>query len=212
MRRLPVYLLLDTSGSMSGEPIEAVKNGVQVLISTLRSDPYALETAYLSVITFDSSARQLVPLTELSMFQMPEIHASGSTAFGEALSLLANKVSTEVTKTTAEVKGDWKPIVFLMTDGGPTDNWKQGLADFKRQKFGMVVACAAGQGADTNILKQVTEIVVQLDTADSATIKAFFKWVSASISTTSTKVETGGKEVSGLNELPPPPPEVNIVV
>ncbi len=205
-------MLLDTSGSMSGEPIEAVKNGVQVLISTLRSDPYALETAYLSVITFDSSARQLVPLTELSMFQMPEIQASGATAFGEALSLLANKVSTEVTKTTAEEKGDWKPIVFLMTDGGPTDNWQQGLADFKRQKFGMVVACAAGQGADTNILKQVTEIVVQLDTADSATIKAFFKWVSASVSTSSTKVETGGKEVSGLNELPPPPPEVNIVV
>ena len=212
MRRLPVYLLLDTSGSMSGEPIEAVKNGVQVLISTLRSDPYALETAYLSVITFDSSARQLVPLTELSMFQMPEIQASGATAFGEALSLLASKISTEVTKTTAEEKGDWKPIVFLMTDGGPTDNWQQGLANFKNQKFGMVVACAAGQGADTNILKQVTEIVVQLDTADSATIKAFFKWVSASVSTSSTKVETGGKEVSGLNELPPPPPEVNIVV
>jgi len=212
MRRLPVYLLLDTSGSMSGEPIEAVKNGVQVLISTLRSDPYALETAYLSVITFDSSARQLVPLTELSMFQMPEIKASGATAFGEALSLLANKISIEVTKTTAEEKGDWKPIVFLMTDGGPTDNWQQGLADFKKQKVGMVVACAAGQGADTNILKQVSEIVVQLDTADSATIKAFFKWVSASISTTSTKVETGGKEISGLNELPPPPPEVNIVV
>lgn len=212
MRRLPVYLLLDTSGSMTGEPIEAVKNGVQVLISTLRSDPYALETAYLSVITFDSTAKQLVPLTEMSMFQMPNIQASGSTAFGEALSLLADKVSTEVTKTTAEVKGDWKPIVFIMTDGGPTDNWLQGLADFKRQKFGIVVACAAGQGADTNVLKQVTEIVVQLDTADSATIKAFFKWVSASVGTTSAKVETGGKEVSGLNELPPPPPEVNIVV
>lgn len=45
MRRLPVYLLLDTSGSMYGEPIEAVKNGVQVLVSTLRQDPYALETA-----------------------------------------------------------------------------------------------------------------------------------------------------------------------
>ena len=42
MSRLPVYLLLDTSGSMSGEPIEAVKNGVQVLHSTLRKDPYAL--------------------------------------------------------------------------------------------------------------------------------------------------------------------------
>ena len=212
MRRLPVYLVLDISGSMSGEPIEAVKNGVQVLVSTLRQDPYALETAFLSVITFDTSARQVVPLTELSMFQMPDIQATGTTSLGQALSLLANKVSTEVAKTTAEVKGDWKPLVFLMTDGEPTDNWQNGLNDFKNQKFGMVVACAAGSGANTTILKQITEVVVQLDTADSATIKAFFKWVSASVSTGSQKIEASGKDVSGLNELPPPPPEVNIVV
>ena len=75
MRRLPVYLLLDTSGSMFGEPIEAVKNGVQMLLSTLRSDPYALETAYLSIITFDSKAEQIVPLTEISSFQLPRINA-----------------------------------------------------------------------------------------------------------------------------------------
>ncbi len=212
MRRLPVYLVLDISGSMSGEPIEAVKNGVQVLVSTLRQDPYALETAFLSVITFDTSARQIVPLTELSMFQMPDIQATGTTSLGQALSLLANKASTEVAKTTAEVKGDWKPLVFLMTDGEPTDNWQKGLNDFKNQKFGMVVACAAGSGANTTILKQITEVVVQLDTADSATIKAFFKWVSASVSTGSQKIEASGKDVSGLNELPPPPPEVNIVV
>ena len=75
MRRLPVYLLLDTSGSMYGEPIEAVKNGVQTLVSTLRSDPYALETAYLSIITFNSSAQQISPLTELAAFQAPQIDA-----------------------------------------------------------------------------------------------------------------------------------------
>ena len=58
MRRLPVYLLLDTSGSMGGEPIEAVKNGVQIMISSLRGNPQAQETAYISVITFDSVANQ----------------------------------------------------------------------------------------------------------------------------------------------------------
>ena len=212
MRRLPVYLLLDCSGSMYGEPIEAVKNGVQVLVSTLRQDPYALETAYLSIITFDSNARQVTPLTELAAFQQPEIQASGCTALGEALSLLTRKAEQEVTKTTAETKGDWKPLVFIMTDGEPTDDLNKGLADFKKGKWGMVVACAAGAGANTDTLKKITECVVSLDTADSATIKAFFKWVSASVSSGSMKVEETGVEATTLSELPPTPPEVNIVL
>lgn len=212
MRRLPVYLLLDCSGSMFGEPIEAVKNGVQVLISTLRQDPYALETAYLGIITFDSNARQVTPLTELSAFQQPAIQASGCTALGEALALLAESADREVTKTTAEQKGDWKPLVFIMTDGEPTDDLSRGLAEFKKRKWGMVVACAAGSGANTETLKKITDCVVSLDTADSATIKAFFKWVSASVSSGSMKVEEAGTEAGSLSELPPPPPEVNIVV
>lgn len=212
MRRLPVYLLLDCSGSMYGEPIEAVKNGVQVLVSTLRQDPYALETAYLSIITFDSSAQQVSPLTELAAFQRPNIQASGCTALGEALALLSQKADQEVTKTTPEQKGDWKPLVFIMTDGEPTDDLNKGLAEFKKRKWGMVVACAAGSGANTDTLKKITECVVSLDTADSATIKAFFKWVSASVSSGSMKVEATGAEATTLSELPPPPPEVNIVV
>ena len=212
MRRLPVYLLLDCSGSMYGEPIEAVKNGVQVLVSTLRQDPYALETAYLSIITFDSNAKQVSPLTELASFQQPNIQASGCTALGEALALLSQKADQEVTKTTPEQKGDWKPLVFIMTDGEPTDDLNKGLAEFKKRKWGMVVACAAGSGANTDTLKKITECVVSLDTADSATIKAFFKWVSASVSSGSMKVEATGAEATTLSELPPPPPEVNIVV
>ena len=212
MRRLPVYLLLDTSGSMYGEPIEAVKNGVQTLVSSLRQDPYALETAYLSVITFESSAQQITPLTELSAFQQPNLNAGGCTAMGEALALLAQKVDTEVTKTTNDQKGDWRPLVFILTDGEPTDDLNKGLAEFKKRKFGMVVACAAGMGANTNTLKQITENVVRLDTADGESIKQYFKWVSASISTSSKSVEDTGCEATTLSELPPPPPEVNIVL
>ncbi len=212
MRKLPVYLLLDTSGSMFGEPIEAVKNGVQMLVSSLKQDPYALETAYLSVITFASDAKQIIPLTELATFQAPELAAGGQTALGGALALLAERIDAEVSKTTYKKKGDWKPLVFIMTDGEPTDDLNPGLEQFKKRKCGVVVACAAGQSANVKILQKITETVVQLDTADSATIKAFFKWVSASVSAGSMKVEDGGGDVSGIDELPPPPPEVNIIV
>jgi len=197
---------------MSGEPIEAVKNGVQLLVSTLRQDPYALETACLSVITFDSTARQVIPLSELASFQTPNLVATGITAFGAALALLAERIEAEVAKTTADAKGDWKPLVFIMTDGSPTDDWRRGFDKLKQVRTGMVIACAAGQSAETAILKQITEIVVALDTADASTIKAFFKWVSASVSTGSQKVDQGRKEVTGLDDLPPPPPEVNLVL
>lgn len=212
MRRLPVYLLLDTSGSMSGEPIEAVKNGVQIMISSLRQNPQAIETAFISVITFDSAAQQIIPLTDLASFQMVDIKATGVTALGDALRLVANKIDTEVAKTTTEQKGDWKPLVFIMTDGIPTDDWQSGLGEFKKRKTAFTVACAAGSGADTSILKQITDNVVSLDTADSASIGKFFLWVTASIGVSSSKVEDSGKEVQGLHELPPPPAELNIVV
>jgi hypothetical protein len=89
--------------------------------------PYALETAYLSVITFDSEARQVVPLTELVAFQPPQIDAGSTTSLGKALKLTKECIEREVQKTTSDAKGDWKPLVFLMTDGAPTDDWQKGL-------------------------------------------------------------------------------------
>ncbi len=212
MRRLPVYLLLDTSGSMMGEPIEAVKNGVQVMVNSLRQNPQAIETAYLSIITFDSTARQIVPLTDLASFQMPDISVTGVTALGEALKVVSECIDREVAKTSLESKGDWKPLVFIMTDGIPTDNMQIGLEELKKRKTAYIVACAAGSGADTSLLKQITENVVSLDTADSQSIGKFFMWVTASIGVSSTKVEEAGTDATGMNELPPPPSELNIVV
>ena len=86
MRRLPVYLIIDTSFSMRGEPIEAVKNGIRSLLTTLRTDPYALETVFISLITFNSEAAQIVPLTELYLFQLVDFEANGRSALGLHLS------------------------------------------------------------------------------------------------------------------------------
>jgi uncharacterized protein YegL len=211
MRRLPVYLLLDTSGSMYGEPIEAVKNGLQTLLSSLRQDPYALETAFLSIIEFNTQATQSVPLTDLMNFQLPELTPSGVTSLGKALSLLAIKVNDEVKKSTLEDKGDWRPIVFIFSDGGATDDLQSGINALNLAKIGMVVACAAGQSSKEHELQKITKNVVKLDNADSKTISAFFQWVSSSISTNSQKIESGEREIIELADLPPPPPEINLV-
>ena len=211
MRRLPVYLLLDTSGSMTGEPIEAVKNGVQMMVHSLRQNPQAIETAFLSIITFDSEAKQLIPLTDLASFQTVDLKAAGTTALGAALSLLADKLENEVTKTTLEQKGDWKPIVFIMTDGVPTDDWQAGFQKLKTVKKGLIVGCAAGNNADDKVLKEIADQVVRLSNTDADSIGKFFQWVSASIATTSTKVEETGIDLTKKDQLPPPPSELVIV-
>ena len=211
MRRLPVYLLLDTSGSMTGEPIEAVKNGVQMMVHSLRQNPQAIETAFVSIITFDSEAKQLIPLTDLASFQTVDLKAAGTTALGAALSLLADKLENEVTKTTLEQKGDWKPIVFIMTDGVPTDDWQAGFQKLKAVKKGLIVGCAAGNNADDKVLKEIADQVVRLSNTDADSIGKFFQWVSASIATTSTKVEETGIDLTKKDKLPPPPSELVIV-
>jgi uncharacterized protein YegL len=194
---------------MSGEPIEATRQGVRALLADLRSDPQALETAYLSVITFNSSAQQICPLTELLSFQEPTLDATGSTALGEALKLLEKCLDHEVVKASPTQKGDWKPLVFLITDGQPTDSWEAAADRIKAKRMGNIIACAAGSGADSNLLKRITEIVVELNNLQPDTLRAFFKWVSSSIKTTSQNVaqQPAGSAVN----LPPPPPQIHIV-
>ncbi|TKG95196.1 VWA domain-containing protein [Puteibacter caeruleilacunae] len=211
MRRLPVYLLIDVSYSMKGAPLNAVQSGVEKLATELRRNPHALETAYLSVLTFADNAKVDVELTELPMFQAPIFETRGLTALGKGLKELSARISQEVRKSTQEQKGDWKPLVFIMTDGAPTDNWKVGLKEFQSIKTGVVVACAAGKGADTTVLKEITPNVVKLATADEDSIGEFFKWVSASVGISSTKVESSGKEADNFGELPPPPKGIDLV-
>ncbi len=211
MRHLPVYILIDTSGSMKGEPIESVKVGIADMVAALRQDPYALETVRISIITYDREVNQLVPLTDLSDLQIPEITTpdSGPTHMGQALKKLCENVKNEVHHGTAEQKGDWRPLLFVLTDGKPSDLqlYEEMITKVKSLNFASIVACAAGPKAKTEPLKKLTDQVYVLDTMDSATFKKFFKWVSDIVG-------VGGKSVGTTSslELPPAPEEVNIVI
>jgi len=211
MRRLPVYILIDTSGSMQGEPIEAVKVGLADMVATLRQDPYALETVCISIITYDKDVKQIVPLTPLEDLQLPVITTpeSGPTHTGAALKMLCEKYDQEVNRGSKEQKGDWMPLLFVLTDGKPSDiqEYENIIPIVKRHNFTNIVACAAGPKAQTEPLKKLTDNVVSLDTMDSGTFRKFFQWISM-------QVQVGGKSVGTTDsvELPAPPAEVNIVI
>ena len=211
MRRLPVYILLDTSGSMRGEPIHSVNVGLQSMLSALRQDPYALESVYLSIITFDLEAKVYLPLTSLDQVQLADIDvpSAGATFMGAALELLAEQVTQQLQKSTDEVKGDWRPLLFVMTDGSPSDvyAYQQAIPVIQQLNFASIVACAAGPKAKQEHLLQLTDKVVVLDTMDAASFAGFFKWVSASV-----VVGSGSAGISGSVSLPPPPPEVQLVL
>ncbi len=202
MRRLPIYFLIDVSESMVGEPIELVQDGMSTIIKELRTDPYALETVYISIIVFAGKAQKITPMVELFNFYPPKLPIGGGTSLGNALEFLMNDIDSTVKKTTMDEKGDWKPIIFLFTDGNPTDlvdnafnRWNS-----KYRKSANLVAISLGNNTDTSTLGRITDDVLLLKNTDAESFKKFFKWITASIKTSSVSVTDLKND--GLNLAP----------
>lgn len=173
------------------------------MIQSLRQDPYALETAYVSIIIFAGKAKTLVPLTDICSFYPPQFPIGGGTSLGAALRHLVSEMDTKIVKNDGETKGDWKPIVFLITDGVPTDETDAAVRDWetKYKNKANLVAISIGDNADLNLLRRLTDQVLLFDDASPETYKEFFKWITASISTQSQKIETSSDDLFQIEKL-----------
>lgn len=200
MRRLPVYVLLDCSESMIGPGITGVRKSVEAMLKELRRNPHALETVYMSFITFSTKAKQLIPLTPLEDVQPPSLPLASGTALGDALALAAKSIKSEVRKGSVDVKGDFRPIVFIITDGVATDKWQSGANDLKATKA-TIYGIGCGDDVDWNQLGAITPAVLHVDAMDSEAIGSLFRWISSSVDTASRAV-SDGDDKTALDKLP----------
>ena len=194
MRRLPIFLVLDVSESMAGAPLEELKKGVQTLSKTLTNDPMALETAYLSIIVFAGKAKVLTPLTSILDFIPPTLSIGAGTNLSSALECLMKQIDSKVKKNTPTAKGDWKPLVFILTDGTPNDNYLPAVNRWKAQ-YGKytVLAVLMGEHSDATALKTLTDNVIVFKEATPESFSSFFRWVSSSVQTSSKELGVQGK-------------------
>ncbi|SLM29412.1 Tellurium resistance protein [Desulfamplus magnetovallimortis] len=198
MRRLPVFLLLDVSDSMIGEPLQYLEKGLDTLISKLRQDPNAIETVFLSIIAFAGKVKTLVPLMDLPSFYPPRLQVGAGTALGLAIEHLMKEIDKNVVKTTRDRKGDWKPLVYLMTDGKPTDKCDSAIEKWKRHYSVRVNLIAIGLGphASTETFLKFADHVLSYNGENETDFARFIEWMTMSVRSQSIKVMDSSNEDS----------------
>ena len=206
MRMLPVYVLIDVSESMVGDAMRQLEDGLARLSDTLKTIPEALESAKVSIIAFAGKAKVITPMVEVAHLYPPRLPVGGGTALGAALDLLMERIDKDVTTASDGRKGDWKPIVFLMTDGVPTDNAAPAIARWKADyaRRASLVAISIGARADLKALRDIAEKVIILNDATDTAFRGMIDWVTQSISvhSQSVGVQTSGGGVSLSKDMP----------
>lgn len=183
--RCPSVLILDISGSMQGEPIKQLQEGVTVYRDSLFGDSLARKRVEVAIVTFGGSVQVVQTFTTAENFTAPALASTGDTPMGEAavtaLKLLADR-KQEYKNAGIQY---YRPWVFLITDGGPTDanshHWSDAKEQIKQGEAGKKFSffCVGVEGADLDRLKELNPAREPLK-LNGLEFKKMFQWLSSS--------------------------------
>ena len=191
--RLPCILLLDTSASMRGEPIRELNQGLVTFKDELMADKMAVKTVDVAIITFGP-----VSLTSdfqtPDVFQPPVLSADNDTPMGQAIEFAISTLRERKQRYRQNGLFLYRPWVFLITDGAPTDRWQGALSLIREgeQKGSFSFFAVGVKDADMEILRQLS---VKRDPLrlQELRFRDMFSWLSDSLSRVSRS--TPGDEV-----------------
>ena len=195
--RCPCVLLLDTSGSMYGEPVKQLNEGVRVFKQELMNDPLALKRVEVAVVTFG-------PVTIRSDFHTvpnffpQELETTGNTPIGAAILTAVDLVTKRKKEYKTNGISYYKPWIILITDGSPTDDWEEAAEKVKAGEDNKSFAFFAigVEGANMNVLSRISvRTPLKLK---GLMFREFFMWLSASMKMVSAK-----NPGTAMNLLPP---------
>lgn len=191
-RTMVLFFLVDTSGSMSGDKIGAVNDAIRETVPDLRdlSDSNPDAAIKISALQFDTAASWLYPQPiDSADFRWTDLQVGGLTNLGIALKELDTKLSKK--QFLQEAAGSFAPVIIILSDGGPTDDYKTALKNIKENnwfKHAIKIEIAVGHDADKNVLAEFTgnsEAVI--DVHNRGALKAIIKFVSVTSSQVNSK-------------------------
>jgi uncharacterized protein YegL len=186
-QRTPLVLVLDCSGSMNGEPMLQLNEGLRVLEQELKSDVIASKRVRILVVQFggNDAVEAVGDWVDAMEFSAPTLMAMGTTPTGQAIDFALAKIEEQKAGFKQAGVAYTRPWLFLMSDGVPSDKWQAAAERCREAEHANKVAVfpiAVGAGAHTDSLGQFSvkgEAAVK--TLDGLKFQELFLWLSASM-------------------------------
>lgn len=203
---IPVVLLLDVSGSMSGTKIQNLNEAVKDMIETFQDTENNETEIHVAIITFGAEVKLHQEMVSAGEITWHDLHASGMTPLGTALKMAKAMIED---KNTIPSRA-YRPAVVLVSDGQPNDQWQEPLSDFitnGRSAKCDRMALAIGADADREILGQfiVGTKNPLFEASDAKQLKDFFKFVTMSVSLRVQSVDKNIIPDAGIIDVKPVP-------